>query len=170
MTKPYLLGVLRDATSRKTTYRISQKSKKFVEFVAFGIKALDGSAWTYREGKTRNVYVVEFSKSFLADARIETLEDKKDYIQGYFDAEGGIAKQSSVRYYIYFAQKDYKDLVQVRMYLTDVGIVCGKIHNPSAKIDPNYWRFYVAAKSYRDFAVKIGSRHPEKKSYLRMKI
>lgn len=170
MTKAYLLGVLHDATTRKTTYRISQKSKKFVEFLATGIKKLGGSAWTYKEGKTRSVYIVEFSQSFLKNTSIKTLKEKADYIRGYFDTDGGIAKQAQVRYYIYFAQKNYKDLAEAKEILEQLGIVCGKIHNPSKSVDPDYWRFYISAKSYQDFAKIIGSWHPEKKSYLRMKI
>lgn len=170
MTKAYLLGVLHDATVRKTTYRISQKSERFVTFLAEGIRALGGSAWTYREGNNRDVYVVEFSRSFLKNVSIRTKKDKIDYIRGYFDTEGGIAKQAHVRYYIYFAQKDYKDLAEAKGYLEELGIVCGQIHQPSKRVDPEYFRFYISAKSYRDFARIIGSWHPEKKSYLRMKI
>jgi hypothetical protein len=33
MTKAYLLGVLHDATERKTTYRIAQKSRKYIDFL-----------------------------------------------------------------------------------------------------------------------------------------
>ena len=170
MTKAYLLGALHDATTRKSTYRISQKSRAYVELIAKGIRTLGGSAWTYREGKTRDVYIVEFSKSFLSHVSIRSRKDKVEYIRGYFDTEGGIAKQSHVRYYIYFAQKDYPDLAKLLMYLEELGIVCGKIHNPSHRVDPDYFRFYVSAKSYHDFAETIGSWHPEKKSYLRMKI
>ena len=170
MTKTYLLGVLHDATQRKTTFRVSQKSKKFVNFIARGIKSLGGNAWTYKEGKTRHVYIVEFSKSFLSNVAISGLKDKVEYIRGYFDAEGGISRHSHVRYYLYFAQKDYLDLKQVRDYLTEMGIICGKIHNPSYKVDSDYWRFYISAKSFVDFAKKIGSWHPVKNHYLRMKI
>ena len=170
MTKAYLLGVLHDSTERKTTYRISQKSEKFVRFVASGIKNLGRKAWVYREGKTRNVYIVEFSKSLLKDFKITTQPDKIDYIRGYFDAEGGITKSTKVRYYIYFCQKDKQDLEQVKSYLEELGISCGAIHNPSQKVDSHYWRFYVLANSWKDFALKIGSWHPEKVKRFRMKI
>ena len=170
MTKAYLLGVLHDATTRKTTFRISQKSKKYIDYLAKGIKSLGGSAWTYKEGKNRQVYIVEFSRSFLLNITIQSINDKIDYVRGYFDTDGGIAKQSTVRYYIYFAQKNLDDLVEVKNYLQELKIVCGKIHNPSRNVDPNYWRFYISAKSYEDFAKVIGSWHPEKKSFMRMKI
>ena len=103
MTKAYLLGALHDATERRLTFRISQKSKAYTEFIAKGIKKLGGNAWIYKEGKARDVWIVEFSKVFLKTKKIQTKQDKIDYIRGYFDAEGGIAKQPSVRFYIYFA-------------------------------------------------------------------
>ncbi len=170
ISKAYIVGILHDATERKTTYRISQKSLRFVKMVANGIKASGGNAWIYREGSDRKVYVVEFSKSFLNNFEIVTKENKIDYIRGYFDTDGGVAKSNKVRFYIYFCQKNFDDLSKVRDYLTDLKIDCGIIHNPSKKIDANYWRFYIRANSYMDFVDKIGSSHPEKAKYLRMKI
>ena len=170
MTRAYLLGVLHDATERKTTFRVAQKSKAFVEFIAKGIKKLGQNAWTYKEGKKRHVYIVEFSKRLLQDIAISSLSDKIEYARGYFDAEGGIARRNTVRYYLYFAQKDLEDLQRVKKYLEEIGIRCGAIHCPSASVDPHYFRFYIRAISYRDFAEKIGSLHPVKRRFLRMKI
>ncbi|MGZ4208356.1 MAG: hypothetical protein ACXVQ6_10735, partial [Actinomycetota bacterium] len=47
--------------------------------------------------------------------------------------------------------------------LQKLGIACGTIHNPSKRIDPNYWRFYIAARSHFDFMCKVGSWHPVKR-------
>ncbi len=170
MTRQYLLGVIHDGTERHTTYRIGTNSKKFAEFLQRGIRKLSVGAWIYKEGKSRNLWIVEFPKKILKDVMIQSRQDKIEYIRGYFDAEGGIAKNSFVRYYLYFCQKDKKDLFQVKTYLEEIGIRCGNMHNPSKQIDPNYWRFYISAKSYKDFAERIGSDHPEKVRYLRMKI
>lgn len=167
MTKAYLLGALHDATERKTTYRIAQKSEAYVEFLAEGIRSLGRKAWMYKEGKSRNLYVVEFSKSLLKDTKIRSRQDKVDYLRGYFDAEGGVARDPRVRYYLYFAQKDLSDLQEVKSYLEELGIVCGKIHNPSKKVDPGYWRFFIGAESYEDFARIIGSWHPAKRRFLK---
>ena len=170
VTKSYLLGALHDGTSRKTTYRISQKNLEYINLLAKGIKKFGKSAWVYREGKTRDLYVVEFSKSLISGTIIISGNEKIDYVRGYFDAEGGIAHSSKVRYYLYFCQRNLADLKQVKAYLEELGISCGVIHNPSRKIDPNYWRFFIRAKSYNRFADLIGSLHPVKKSYLQMKI
>ena len=170
MTKAYLFGALHDGTVRKLTYRIVQKDKEYIGFLVKGIQSLGQKAWMYKEGKTRQLYVVEFSKSFLKDFVFETLQDKIDYIRGYFDAEGGVSRNPKVRYYIYFAQKNRKDLEQVKVFLEELGISCGSISNPSKRVDPNYWRFFVVANSYEKFAQIIGSWHPVKSRFLRMKI
>jgi hypothetical protein len=170
ISKQYLLGLLHDATERKTTYRIATKSKEFSDFLVKGIKKFEMSAWNYKEGKDRDLWITEFSKSLLKNVKIISKQDKIDYIRGYFDAEGGISKHSSVRFYIYFCQKNKKDLLEVKEYIEEIGIETGKIHNPSIKVDPNYWRFYVRAKSYLKFVKIISSSHPEKVTFLRMKI
>src|SRR3990167_11090922 len=170
MTKPYLLGALHDGTVRKLTYRIVQKDREYIEFLLKGIKNLGQKAWMYKEGKNRQLYVVEFSKSFLKDVVLTSKQDKIDYIRGYFDAEGGVSRDPKVRYYLYFAQKNLTDLKQVKEWLEELRIKCGSIHNPSKKVDPNYWRFFISIQSYEKFATIIGSWHPIKRHFLRMKI
>lgn len=170
ITKAYLLGVLHDSTERKYTYRISQKSYKYITFLQQGIINLGFKAWVYKEGKSRNLYVVEFSKKLLQDVKIYSYEDKKDYIRGYFDSEGGVPRNLSARYYIYFCQKDFEDLNQLKTYLSEFGIKCGEIHIPSKLIDPNYYRFFILRESWSRFGLEIGSWHTEKSKYLRMKI
>ncbi|MEK7565797.1 MAG: LAGLIDADG family homing endonuclease [Patescibacteria group bacterium] len=170
ITKAYLIGLLHDATERKTTFRVATKSFEFAKIIQEGIFKLNSKAWIYREGKQRNLWIIEFSKSLLNNVQIKTRQNKIDYIRGYFDAEGGIAKSKSVRFYLYFCQKDKSDILRVKNYLEEFKISCGKIHNPSKKIDPNYWRFFISSKSYKDFAVKIGSNFPDKQKLLWMKI
>lgn len=170
ITKSYLLGMLHDATERKNTYRIATKNYNFAKIIREGILKLGSKAWIYKEGKSRNLWIVEFSKILLKEFKIKSKQNKIDYIRGYFDAEGGISQSSKVRFYIYFCQKDKIDLEEVKKYLLELGISCGVIHNPSKKVDPNYWRFFVSSKSYKDFARIISSDHPEKIKLLEMKI
>jgi|SRR3989344_927337 len=170
VAKAYLFGLLHDATVRRTTYRIATKSELFAGIIQQGIKDLGSKAWIYKEGKNRNLWIIEFSKSLLRSFKIKTRKDKLDFIRGFFDAEGGIAKHSQVRFYLYFCQKNRTALLKIKKYLTELGIESGVIHNPSKKVDPDYWRFFIRAKSYKDFATIIGSNHPEKLSILRMKI
>jgi len=169
MSKAYILGALHDGCVRKHTFRIAQKYESYVRQLAQMIRQMGYSAWVYKEGANRNVFVVEFSKSVLSGFEITSIQDKIDYARGYFDAEGSVPLNNS-RMYIYLCQKDKIDLEQVRSFLIELGIECGEIHNPSKKKDPNYWRFFVSSKSYNDFARVIGSSHPVKKEILEMKI
>lgn len=169
LTRAYLLGALHDATTRKTTYRIGTDCIKYAQFLKKGIENLGYKAWVYQEGRTRNYYIVEFSKFVLNNLKLVSSKDKLDYIRGYFDTDGAVARSRKVRYYLYFSQKNLKDLKQLQNYLTEVGISTGIIHNPS-KTDPKYYRFYIRANSYQKFAYAVGSWHPVKSKFVRMKI
>lgn len=168
ITKSYLLGMLHDGTKHKTTFRIAQKGSAFAKMLVLGIKRLGGRAWMYQEGKGRDVYITEFSQSLLQGIVIRSAQDQIEYVRGYFDAEGGIAKTSQVRFYIYFAQKNLHDLQRVKTILEGLYIHSGVIHNPSKNIDPAYWRFFVKADSYKRFITTIGSSHPDKSQYFRL--
>ncbi len=73
-----------------------------------------------------------------------------EYARGYFDAEGGLPASTTSEPYIYFAQRNREDLEELRDILVRLGIACGRIHNPSRRADPRYWRFYVSRKSHRN--------------------
>ena len=165
-----MLGILHDATVRKTTYRVATKSYEFALIIKQGINNLGRCAWIYKEGKERNLWIIEFSKTLLEKEKIKSKQQKLDFVTGFFDAEGGIAKSSKVRFYLYFCQKNKQVLEDIKRYLSEFGIESGKIHNPSKKVDPNYWRFYIRAKSCKYFAKIIKLHHPEKAEILWMKI
>lgn len=170
LSRSYLLGAMHDGTVRARTLRISQREESYVLLLQQLVLASGGRAWTYREGRTRQLYVVEFSRSFLGSHRPRTRRDLIDYVRGYFDAEGGIPSDPAKPPYLYFAQKDRRDLEGVRRILLSIGIACGRIHNPSRRVDPDYWRFYVSRRSLRRFAKVVGSWHPRKAVLLRMMI
>ena len=146
--------------------RISQREEAYIRFLRDMIRRTGHGAWSYREGRNRHLYVVEFSRSVLAGHRLRTKRDRIEYIQGYFDAEGGLPSHPDRESYLYFAQKNYRDLEALRGMIVSLGIECGRIHNPSVRADPEYWRFYVCRKSHRAFAVTIGSWHPRKSELL----
>ena len=170
VTKAYLMGLIHDATERKLTLRIAQKNEVFLRFLKVEILYLGMRSWIYKEGKSRQVWILEFSKKHLKNYQLNSLQDKIDYLRGYFDAEGGIAKDPKVRFYLYYCQKNFDEMVQNKAWLEDLGISCGVIHNPNGEKDPDFWRFYVATKSHVRFAQIIGSSHPDKWPFLRMKI
>ncbi len=153
---------MHDGTIRRRTIRISQREEAYVLFLRDLILRLGRRASTYREGRSRHVYVVEFSRSLIDDVELRTRKDSIDYIRGYFDAEGGLPQSDTGDAYLYFAQRNRKDLEALHDMLCKIGITCGKIHNPSRRIDPAYWRFYVSRGSIPRFARYVGSWHPRK--------
>lgn len=172
----YLQGALHDGTRSElhNTHRISQKGTEWLEKLQECLAVLGHKSWIYREGRTRSVYILETTASFLSldfdPDSLETEGEKVAYVRGYFDAEGGLPQQPNARFYVQFAQKNCVELSKVRNILEGLGIRCGKIHNPSKWADPNYWRFYVLTGSHRDFARIVGSWHPRKRAILRRRM
>ncbi len=164
----YLQGALHDGTrsALHNTHRICQKGTDWLTQLSIMLDGMGQRSWIYREGQTREVYVLETTASFLDidydPDRLETLAEKKAYVRGYFDAEGGLPQSPEARFYIQFTQKDRVELAKVKSILERMEIQCGRLHNPSVRIDPDYWRFFIAARSYSAFANEIGSWHPRK--------
>jgi len=127
-------------------------------------------SWLYQEGKDRKVFVLETSASFL-DVEFDpdqliVPDEEIAYVRGYFDAEGGLPQSAEARFYIQLTQKNRVELEKVKLILETLGIACGKMHNPSVRIDPDYWRFFVRTRSHLAFASLIGSWHPTKERIL----
>src|SRR5438270_6154157 len=93
-------------------------------------------------------------------------EERLAYARGYFDAEGGIPRNLTARFYVQFVQKNLADIGGLRAMLVESGIGCGKLHNPSRFGDLDLWRFYVVAGAHRRFAHMVSSWHPRKRSLL----
>ena len=165
--RSYLLGAMHDGTVHGLTVRITQKEESYVAMIRALITASGGRAWTYREGKQRDLHVVEFSLSFMEGHQLITGNDRVHYVRGFFDAEGGIPSDPLRYPYIYFAQKNRAELQHLRQILELLGIGCGSVHCPSHHADPDYWRFYVSRASHERFALTVGSWHPRKGPILR---
>jgi len=175
--KAYLFGALHDGTfSSNKRFRISQKGTEWLKFLQRLFKHLGYNAWIYKEGKDRKVYVLETLANFLDfnfnPLTLNAKEEKVCYIRGFFDSEGGIPRNSTARFYIQLVQNDKEKLEKLKRLLDDLEIKTGKIHNPSEKVDPDYWRMYILADSQNMFLEKINSWHPRKIKTLkkRMKI
>jgi intein-encoded DNA endonuclease-like protein len=169
----YLQGALHDGTRSRIhkTHRISQKGTDWLGLLQAILRAIGHKSWVYREGKTRDVYVLETCAEFLDidydPDRLTTIGERLAYVRGYFDAEGGLPRSSRVRFYIQFSQKDRQELDKVKAILESQGIACGDTHNPSCRMDAGYWRFYVRARSHAEFARRVGAWHPRKARLLR---
>ena len=172
----YLQGALKDATRSALhgTHRIGQSERAWLETLQVALGALGHRSWIYREGRERNFWVLETTARFLSigfEPDVDTREGL-DYVRGYFDADGGMPRSPTARLYFQFCQKDKESLERVAMIISSAGIACGRIHNPSAARDPDYWRFFVGASSHERFMERIGSWHPIKRAQIsaRMKI
>ncbi len=165
--KAYLQGALHDAYRRKNRIRFSQKGTEWLTVLKNLLEQLGHKSWMYREG-SRDVYDLETTASFLDfnfDIFIlKTREEKAAYIRGFFDAEGGIPHSRNATFYIQLVQKDLEKMRSIKSVLQSLGIKTGVLHNPSRKVDPNYWRCFVSTESHSDFARIIGSWHPLKRA------
>jgi intein-encoded DNA endonuclease-like protein len=173
--KAYLLGSLHDGTfSSNQRFRISQKGTDWLKVLQKLLKKLGYNSWIYKEGSDREIYVLETLADFLNfkfdPIKLKAREEKIGYIRGFFDAEGGIPRDSKARFYIQLTQNDKEKLKKLKKLLNDLRIKTGKIHNPSRKVDPDYWRMYVLTESHKKFLSKIGSWHPRKIRTLRKRM
>ncbi len=174
----YLLGAIHDGTYNRShkTFRITQSNVEWLKFLKGCFQKVGCKAWIYKEGKTRTVYALETAAKFLDIGfnpdMLPSKEAQIAYVRGYFDAEGGIPRSSTHWFYIQLSQKNQRELIKVHKILKKLGIKCGKVHIPSARVDPDYFRFFISRESHRDFATIINSCHPRKRKIfeLRMKI
>jgi intein-encoded DNA endonuclease-like protein len=155
--------------NKRSRVRIVQRYRVWLEMIQNLLQAVGIRSWIYQEGKRRNLYVLEtVSKEldFKFDPlRLHTKQEQIMYLRGFFDAEGGIPRNGK-RFYIQLAQKDYVKMCILKTMLQNIGIGSGTLHNPSKKIDSNYWRIFIPAKYHYLFAKTVGSWHPIKSKIL----
>lgn len=163
----YLAGASRDgyASSAHGTYRFTQANEGWLRNLGHMLDLLEHRSWLYREGQ-RHVWVLETSYKPSSKPLVRSDEELLAFAAGYFDAEGGMPHSSDARLYFQFVQKDRGDLLHLRSCLNAVGISCGRLHNPSIRVDPDYWRFFVRVESHRRFLHVVRSWHPAKRARL----
>ena len=174
----YLQGALKDATmsALHRTHRYGQSDKSWLETLELILGVLGHRSWIYREGRDRNFWILETSARFLTvsfdPTHLVGTHEGLDYVRGYFDADGGLPRNPMARLYLQFGQKDRASLEMVTKILSSWGMTSGRIHNPSAAVDPDYWRFFIRAASHERFMTLVGSWHPTKRALVdtRMKI
>lgn len=170
--KAYLLGALHDGTynAYNKRHRFAQKGTEWLLVLKEVLERTGNSSWIYKEGRDRDVYVLETRASFL-DIKFDPLNfreqnEKLAYIRGFFDAEGGIPHSREAPFYIQLVQKDRPKIVKIKNMLESLGIRSGKIHNPSTRVDPDYWRLYIPKDSQMEFIRQITPWHPKKHKIL----
>lgn len=164
----YLLGAMHDGTRSALhgTLRIAQGDLNWLTVLRTVLERSGSRSWAYREG-TRNTFVVEAVDRLPPSVVLDDQEAIRAYARGYFDAEGGIPRSLQARFYVQFVQKNLWDLSELRAHLEDdLQIECGRIHNPSKRVDPGFWRFYVRSAYHGAFSRCVGSWHPRKRFLL----
>ena len=168
----YLQGALHDASrNKRTRIRFVQKGSEWLEMLKNLLQTLGHRSWMYREGKDRDVYALETTARFLDfdldPSLLKEQEEQIAYIRGFFDAEGGVPRNPHSKFYIQLVQKDASKIAKLKAMLIALNISSGLIHNPSARVDPDYWRIFISTKSHQHFVKTIGSWHPRKYAVLR---
>ena len=168
--KAYLFGAMHDGWIRQSDhrYRIAQKGTELLKVIQKSLHEIGYRSWIYQEGKDRDVFIREsvapIFREHFDPYTLVSKDQKIAYIKGFFDAEGGIPKNLTAKRYIQLVQKDFKKILLLKTMLAQLGIQTGKIHNPSKRVDPNYWRIFVSRNSISRFVSKNGSWHPRKQA------
>ena len=164
----YLFGALHDGyiytgKSKGKVAVFTQKERGWLEEIQRMVKKYGKSAWIFRQ---RQIFILETKlaelfQSYDFDAFDEG--EKREFVSGFFDAEGGIPMnpQESRCLYIQFVQKKSEILEKMINYLEQQGISCGKLHMYD-KGRSNCWRFFISAKSLLQCVETLHSRHPSK--------
>ena len=174
----YLQGALKDGSRnrRHGTHRIGQRERAWLVLLSTALESLGYRSWIYREGRSRRLWILETKARFLSlsfdPSPLAGTREGLCYARGYFDAEGGMPRSADARLYLQYTQKDRSELEALARVLASWDIECGRVHNPSRMVDPDYWRFYVRADSHGRFMRLVGSWHPRKRLQIetRMKI
>jgi intein-encoded DNA endonuclease-like protein len=170
----YLHGALHDASrNKRTRIRFAQKYPEWLTLLQYLLKDIGCNSWIYKEGKNRNVYVLETTCRELDfnfnPLTLKSQREKIMYVRGFFDAEGGIPHTDGA-FYIQLVQKNHAKIEAIKQLLEDLGIESGKIHNPSYRVDPDYWRIFIRRSDHILFAKQIGSWHPVKQEIFRKRM
>lgn len=176
VARAYLQGAFHDGTWNRANQRtrFAQSNLGWLYILKVLLGDLGYTSWLYREGKTRSVFILETQANFLDlrfDPRgLKSRAEKIAYVRGFFDAEGGTPRNPQARFYVQLVQNDYQKLEKIKEVLRQLGIVVGRIHNPSISVDPDYWRMFVRTESLIDFVGIVGSWHPRKVRDLRVRM
>lgn len=164
----YLLGAMCDSTTNHLhkTIRFCQKDRNWLNVLRKILLNLGHNSWIYKEGRDRDLWVCE-TKTFYPQVENGS---SLSFVRGFFDADGGMPKNSSSRLYFQFTQKSYEDIYLLKTIMEGHKINCGIPHVPSVKTNPGYWRIFVSAQSFDDFMLNVGSWHPSKRILIKTRM
>src|SRR6202140_2737594 len=90
VSRAYLLGALHDATISRLhgTVRFGQSDVSWLTGIATLCQAIGQRSWMYREGKTRNLWILETSARWLTpEISLPSNEQRLGYARGYLDSD-----------------------------------------------------------------------------------
>ncbi|MBI2075828.1 MAG: hypothetical protein HYT72_01095 [Candidatus Aenigmarchaeota archaeon] len=186
----YLLGALRDATAdvrkgKNYEIKIAQKETEWLRLLQklfkknFGFrgnitKHVNGTEILRLSGKAIVQNILEISEMKIPQElwntptiiRKQPPEIQKDYLRGFFDAEGGLPKdpKNAKQKYLSFSQKNREPLEFLR------GVLIKQNFNPTnITFCGNVWEFRLTRKKdLVNFNKTIGSWHKDRKRRLKI--
>lgn len=192
----YLIGILRDGcfTRNKSNYiyriRVYQKNKDLIDKIAKKFKNLFGKQPIIESDKRNGVWCLKLNSKRIYNKLVtisdypgnqqgwkipnwilkSTLDIKKNYVKGFFDAEGGVphveerdVKKKDIR--IHFSQGNKEVLNDIKEMINLFGIKGGKICGPYFKKgykNPMYAFIIHGVNEVTKFYHTFGSLHPLK--------
>jgi intein-encoded DNA endonuclease-like protein len=192
----YLLGAFKDGAVYKNEkegiYRIRlyQKCKEWLIYVQQIFEKIFNKKLYLRKDPRKELWYLEInnkelfniltdllSQSVPPSIKNASLNIQKSFVQGVFDAEGGIMrienyenipeklkkKLSDIR--VRFGQADRELLQFVKDTLEKIGIGCGRICGPFYKTEKSQGYYELNSygiENFKKFMFSIGSRHPIK--------
>lgn len=164
----YLFGALHDGyiytgKSKGKVAVFTQKNRGWLENIKQMILKHSRSAWIFKQ---RQIFILETKLNVLFEGfEFDSFndEEKREFVSGFFDAEGGIPMnpRESKLLYIQFVQKKPEILSKIMKYFEAHRISCGKLHAYD-KGRSNCWRFFIRTASLLRGIKILHSRHPSK--------
>jgi len=183
----YLLGALRDGSvdirkGKNYEIKIGQKNREWLVI----LQKIIAEKFGYTGSITRhcnNYYILRITEREVVEKILkisgmrkgwktpkiikdQPLEVKKEYVKGFFDAEGGLPRNPQKWRYISFDQKEKEPLRFIRKVLVECKIATTRITFTSGA-----YQFRITRKeSIVKFAKEVGSLHPDKRKRLKLLI
>ncbi len=166
----YLFGEAHDATisPRHKTVRFGQADVEWLDVLRLLLKERGQKAWMYREGSTRQFWVLETSAEVAGgSARVLHVRGTSCICTRLLRRGGWHSTGMPLRGSTSSSCRRTEQISPTCGRSSKMrGLPVGSCTSPSRDADHPVWRFYVAAASHRDFVSRVGSWHPRKRGLL----
>ena len=173
----YLQGALRDGThsARHNTHRFCQSEKIGSTFLVWHCRCLviaAGSIEKVERGICGCSRQPQSSWTWIRSITACRNSERSVVRSGLLRCGWRNAQECSFTDVCAAVAKDKVSLENVKRILDSWNVECGRVHNPSVRVDPDYWRVFVRSRSHESFMRLVGSWNPVKHHEIntRMKI